>query len=551
MSYRRGEHFIKKMNMRQFAMIISILFIAVLLSWWIIDQADKEMRDEFLQQAHLISHAVNIENIAALSGTEADMALPEYMKLKDQLISIGQTNPNCKWSYLMGRRADGTMFFFLDRAASDVMDAIPPGETYPDVPADYLIAFNSRIPVAVAHDTGKRGNLISVLVPINDSVTGDLLAVLGIDVEADKWRWNVLSKAALPLGLLLIMLIGLSSAFFAVQKADPSPKPVLKRLLIPVSILFLILITGAGILLWHAQQQLLTEEISHTNSEIINDLDNLINQQIFGLTMSLKPIAGDANVKSALRERNAGLLLDNWKSVFNKMNKEDKITHFYFMDANRVCLLRLHNPEKSGDIINRFTAIEAERTGNTSSGIELGPLGTFTLRVVQPVYDEGEIIGYVELGKEIEDVLSQLHARSDIEVALIIRKEFLTRQSWEEGMKLLGRKSEWDRFSESVISYSSQTRLPDDFMSIVDHSQTGENFYEATGILQITADMKDWHVTLSPLNDVSGKEVGDLLVMHDITIKKEDFARQLRLVGIAGGVKGFFVKIFNQAGSGF
>jgi hypothetical protein len=32
--------------------------------------------------------------------------------------------------------------------------------------------------------------------------------------------------------------------------------------------------------------------------------------------------------------------------------------------------------------------------------------------VVQPVFDRGVLVGYVELGKEIEDVLSGLHTRS-------------------------------------------------------------------------------------------------------------------------------------------
>jgi CheY-like chemotaxis protein len=45
-------------------------------------------------------------------------------------------------------------------------------------------------------------------------------------------------------------------------------------------------------------------------------------------------------------------------------------------------------------------ALKAERTGKTASGIELGPLGFLTLRVVQLIFEGGELAGYVGLGKD-------------------------------------------------------------------------------------------------------------------------------------------------------
>jgi len=138
-------------------------------------------------------------------------------------------------------------------------------------------------------------------------------------------------------------------------------------------------------------------------------------------------------VQKALREGDADRLLAAWRPVFETLHRENRLTHFYFFDANRVCLLRVHKPEKRGDLIDRFTAREAERTGKSASGPELGPLGTFTLRVVQPVFEGGKLAGYVELRKEIEDVLQTLHTQSGNQLAVVIRKEYLKRQDWENG----------------------------------------------------------------------------------------------------------------------
>ena len=85
-------------------------------------------------------------------------------------------------------------------------------------------------------------------------------------------------------------------------------------------------------------------------------------------------------IQEAWMSRNKAVLFQNASPFFSEMNAKNNITHFYFIDPDRNCFLRVHNPNRSGDYIKRETMNDAERTGKTSSGIELGPLGTFTLR---------------------------------------------------------------------------------------------------------------------------------------------------------------------------
>jgi hypothetical protein len=53
---------------------------------------------------------------------------------------------------------------------------------------------------------------------------------------------------------------------------------------------------------------------------------------------------------------------------------------------------------------------------------------------------------------------------------------------------------------------------------------------------EITFEGKTWRVSASPLQDASGQEVGDLLVMFDLTAQTEAYARFLGLIGASGGV---------------
>jgi PAS domain-containing protein len=187
-----------------------------------------------------------------------------------------------------------------------------------------------------------------------------------------------------------------------------------------------------------------------------------------------------------------------------------------------------------GDLINRFTAREAERTGKVASGIELGPLGIFTLRVVHPVFEGGRCVGYVELGKEIEDVLQALQPRSGVQLALVIRKEFLSRKGWETGMRMLGRDADWERLPRSVMIYASQGRLPDAFAQWADQL-AGEHVHGETD-REIAFDGKDWRVAAMPMPEASGQKVGDLLILRDISDIKADFAHLMALGGAASGV---------------
>jgi PAS domain S-box-containing protein len=512
------------------ALLLAILAAGAFFAWWMAARADREMRADLLQQARLVAQAVNTEQAKALTGTEADLDSSAYQRLKKQFVAVRSANPLCRFVYLMGRKADGTMFFFVDSEPVGSKDYSPPGQVYDEVTASLLQAFDAKVAVVDGPAADRWGTWVSALVPITDPQTGAVIVVLGMDVDARAFKWDVAARAALPVGLMLVLLIGLAAAFVSTRKVDASPRPVLRRLLPPLAAMVVVLTASAGAILWQQHQRSLAGEIAAGTSDIFGDLRVALNQEASGLAMAAQPIAGDATVQKALREGDADRLQAAWRPVFETMHRENHLTHFYFFDKNRICLLRVHKPEKRGDVINRFTALEAQRTGKTASGIELGPLGTFTLRVVQPVFEGGALVGYVELGKEIEEVLDVLHTRFSVQLAVVIRKEHLKRQDWEDGMRLLGREADWDRITNSAVAYASQGRLPDAFALWANYHAHGETNRE------IAFDGKDWRVSSMPLQDVSGKEVGDLLVMRDITADNAAFACLTALGGTAGAV---------------
>jgi hypothetical protein len=131
-------------------------------------------------------------------------------------------------------------------------------------------------------------------------------------------------------------------------RIDIAPKPVLRRLLLPLAVIVALLMGGAGALLWQQQRHRLddavTAEAAVVSREFRVDLEN----QAAGLAMALQPIAINATVQQALIEGDADRLLADWRPVFETLHRENRLTHFYFFDKNRVSLLRVYKPEKKG-----------------------------------------------------------------------------------------------------------------------------------------------------------------------------------------------------------
>ena len=557
------------MRMRRLCLPWLLVGLTVGFVWQVIHQADRELRDDLLQQVQQVAQTVNLGYIRTLSSTSAKVEFPDYQALKKQLMTMSEANPADKWFYLMGRQrgsaavpAGSPRFFFVDGELPDSYGMGQSGQIYTEVRAGCRRVLDTHVALVVGPVTDSRGACVSVLVPLNDPKTGGVVAVLGMDMDASAWNWNVVAKAALPLGLLAVLFIVVATVFlsnstvfrdgFSLRRAAV-PKPILKRLLPPLAVLLFLLVAGASALLYQQHRQQLTRDVAADAHDVFNDLRATLDSQADGLTTAARSIATDAVVQQALREGDSSRLLTLWQPVFTTLQRENHLTHFYFLDANRVCLLRVHQPDRHGDKIERFTAREAERTGRTASGIELGALGTFTLRVVQPVFSDGKLVGYVELGREIEDALHALHARSGNPLAIIIHKEMLQRQDWEKGMRQLGREADWDRLSGSVVTYASQGRLPDAFASWVD--QPGTAAVAEQREREVMSDGKTWRVFGMPLRDVSGKVVGELLVMRDTSDTKTVFARGVAVWGSVAAVLlalllGFLHVLLHRADAG-
>lgn len=229
---------------------------------------------------------------------------------------------------------------------------------------------------------------------------------------------------------------------------------------------------------------------------------------------SLRFIAQDKQLIAALQAQDRNALLALSTPIYQQLHERNNVTHFYFHDAQRVNLLRVHAPQRQGDIINRYTALAAQQSGTATSGIELGPLGTFTLRSVLPVFNDGQLIGYIELGQEIDGLIRDARTMFHVELYMLIEKQFLRQDEWEAGMRMLNRSFNWNTLTDAVLVSQS---LPETPVALLDGIARAHND-TLIGLQQdIELQGHRYWASIIPVRDAGGRQVGLLVMLRDMT----------------------------------
>jgi PAS domain S-box-containing protein/putative nucleotidyltransferase with HDIG domain len=285
-----------------------------------------------------------------------------------------------------------------------------------------------------------------------------------------------------------------------------------KRILLPLALILSLLFAGF-VYIVNRQQDLFNVVTLESASQTVashyqQSLDNHAEKMI-GL---LEFMARDDRIVEALSSGNRQQMLAVGTPLFEHL-RGINITHFYFHSADRVNLLRVHQPSRFGDAVNRTTAIEAVKSGKTFWGAELGPLGTFTLRVVKPIYVKNKLVGLLELGEEVDHLITGMKSFLGVDVIVTIEKQFLNRASWKSGMDMLERQADWDQFPSVVVNantleYSTPEFL-DGFISVSRQEDASKHHHQLNN--------KDYVVANLPLTDAGQKKVGNLFVLYDVT----------------------------------
>jgi PAS domain S-box-containing protein len=309
---------------------------------------------------------------------------------------------------------------------------------------------------------------------------------------------------------------------------NPTFLALKKRVLTTLS-LVLVLIMGASSLafyyyqqgVWEADQRRLNQELQlHFKSQMAH------NSTI--METMLDTLEHRQDYLEAFTQQARSQLYSIAQPIYEELRAKHRITHFYFIDPNGVAFLRVHQPDRFGDTIQHQSLRNARESGQDGSGLEIGQLGTYTLRLVRPWRSNGhtgEVIGYLELGMEIEHALSHITKELNTDLMVLLEKRAISRKVWEQGLERLGRSGEWEQFGRQVILYDSNAALSSRLQRVIETGLQQELHY-----LTRQLGGRTYNLGFVPLYSLKHEEQGLLVTTTDITPLSDALKRQIQTI---------------------
>ena len=394
-----------------------------------------------------------------------------------------------------------------------------PGDIYDDASTGFQRSFDQTRPFTDGPSTDKWGTFVSACVPVFDRQTGKLLMLIGLDIDAKDWSARLNAARRGPILATLAMLVVLASGLILVRRRNrhrTSDSLKLKAWIVapPAIAAF------AGLVILVAYEYRGSAEESRQNmlrftEQTRVECDQCLNSAVQLLKSQIDHIANNHELLEAWQKRDLAALTALSQPSFENLKNRYKVTHFYFVEPDRTCFLRVHHPERRGDRLDRATMVTAVRTGEDAWGSELGPLGTCTLRYVRPWKHDGKVVGYLELGIEIERLVEQLARVMDAEIATVVRKQYTTQQNYENGQKKFGFEGNWNDYRDFLMVHQTAPYLADAVMrGLSGHSDP------ASGVGVFDVDQGSRRLTCGVIHmpDVLGRDVVNLVIVRDVTV---------------------------------
>lgn len=245
------------------------------------------------------------------------------------------------------------------------------------------------------------------------------------------------------------------------------------------------------------------------------------------LHVVLEGLQDDPQLVRALAEGDEAALSRRTATAFAHLRDQHGVSHLYFSRPDRSSLLRLDGAGKSGQVVERFSLFDAAENDGAADGIDLNTFGVVTLRVSVGWRDaEGKLIGFVEIGRDVAPMIDAVHRVMGLDIVLLVKKQMLDRDRWEEGLRQGGGQGDWDELSNAVSVARTLPTIPTPVGLLIEDGQPAIN--GGTTVVQVGK--RALAVSVRPLIDLQKKQIGDVVLLRDVTETSRAMMRTLTLL---------------------
>lgn len=295
------------------------------------------------------------------------------------------------------------------------------------------------------------------------------------------------------------------------------PRRVKATFIWPFAIVLTFILCAFVATAYHLEIQVRDRALANRVAAVAKLVDQKLGKDTNLMQAVLRTLMANAVIEAAFFRLDRDALLREVGPLFEALRADHRITHLYFNGPDLVNVLRLHSPGEFGDLINRDTTTQARDRGVAAHGLELGPLGTLTLRLVVPWRNDKGLLGYLEIGEEVGHLIDEIRDSLSVDLFVLVDKGFMLPQQWQHGQALFNRQGSWDRFGSRVLVAQTASQTPAALSDrVLQRLSTGD-----TQVFE--EDTRRLHLAMLALNDAGGRRIGDLVVMSDITTLQQTF----------------------------
>lgn len=186
-------------------------------------------KNSLIQRTNTLAQLIEPAEISQLTGTQADLGNPVYLSLKERLQRAALANPDTKFIYITGEK-NNSIFFFVDSEPPTSADYSPPGQVYFEASTLFRDVFAKKQAVLEGPFQDRWGTWLSALTPVFARGSGEVIAVVGIDIDATTYRQSLIAYSSIP-ALITLFLLLLLSIYFAMRQRE------LKRLAVKAELI--------------------------------------------------------------------------------------------------------------------------------------------------------------------------------------------------------------------------------------------------------------------------------------------------------------------------
>ena len=195
----------------------AVVLLALAAGWfsgaWRTGNADARMRFELERQGQALARAINPELVKRLEWSGDDVLNPAFDRLRVQISSYAKATGR-RSIYTMALQEGRILFGPESFEKGDPLASVP-GTEYLKAPPGLKDVFATGKGFTFGPYADEFGVFVSAFSPLTDPRTGEVLAVVGLDLQADEWNSLLARSRLVPLvfALLFSMLFTAWGAF--------------------------------------------------------------------------------------------------------------------------------------------------------------------------------------------------------------------------------------------------------------------------------------------------------------------------------------------------